>query len=941
MERDEDFMRKTLISIACVFFAILLVVSFTAPADTIRAIVAYPEYKVESSNLPEQKIQLDVAAVQEVSLVDDTEKGKVISFATEGDQITWHFDVVTAGNYYISVDYKALPDTYDSVSVDLLIDGNLPFAKAAGLPLERSWVNDGDLQYDIHGNQIRPNQKEISVWNTKTLRTVDAAAGDLEFYFTAGTHSLTLRLAHEKCLVKSVTLTTVQPRASYKEILSEYEAQGYKSPDVEPLVLEAEGESVKSAQSLYPITDRSSASITPYSAELIYYSAVGGTQWKTAGQWIEWTVTAEESGLYKLSFHFKQNNKSDAVSIRELYIDGELPFAEAADIRFPYSANWDMYTCGYEEDGKTIPYKFYLEKGDHKIRLQVGLGSYRSLLDETDRLISELNSVYRKIVVVTGVSPDQYANYEFEKVIPDVLAHMKQLSGELRDLEQSIRDLGFSGNQGTDTIKRLYNQIDWMLEDTDTIATRLKVYREAISSLGTWRNALAEQPLSLDKIYLTAADEEVSSPKAGFFKTLMHHIRQFLYSFISDYSSIGEIDSDTSREITVWMNAGRDQAQILKSLISQQFTPNTGIAVDLQIVPADSLLPALLAGTGPDVSIGLAQTDPLNLALRNALYDLENFEDFEEVSNRFYAQSIVPFEFEGGTYALPDTLSYMMLFYRTDILEEINLSTADLATWDSLLQKALPVVQKSGLSVGIPAGIQTYLSMLYQAGGEAYTNGDTASGLASAEAIQTMSLFEKLYSQYKLDLAFDGANRFRSGEMPILIADYLFYNQLTVFAPEISGQWSMLPIPGTMNADGTIDSTGLLTVTGTAIMDDAEDKGACWEFVKWLLSADVQATYGRDLESVVGTAARYNTANIEAMNTVKWDSEIKVQLEKQRQQLRAYPQIAGGYMTDREFNFAFRKIVYENESVRIAMSDAAENISLEILRKRKEYGLDG
>ncbi len=932
-------MRKNVLSTACVILAFLLAVPFTTVAQTVKVAVAYSDYKTEASDLPEQRIQLDVTASQDAALIDDAEKGKVVSLA-EGDRITWQFDVVTAGNYLISVDYKALPDTYDSVSVDLLIDGSLPFTEAAGLPLERSWVNDGERQYDIHGNQIRPNQKEISVWNTKTLRAVDAAAGDLAFYFTAGTHSITLRLAREKCLVKAVTLATVQPHATYEEVLSAYEAQGYKAPDVKPLVLEAEEESVKSAQSLYPITDRSSASITPYSAELIYYSAVGGTQWKTAGQWIEWTVKAEKSGLYELSFHFKQNNKSDAVSIRELYIDGALPFAEAADIRFPYSMNWDMYTCGYEKDGKTVPYQFYLEEGEHKIRLQVGLGSYRPLLDEADRLITELNSVYRKIVVVTGVSPDQYANYEFEKVIPDVLQYMEQLSNELKAYEQSIRDRGFSGNQGTDTIKRLYNQIDWMLEDTDTIATRLKVYREAISSLGTWRNALAEQPLSLDKVYLTAAGGEVPSPKVSFFDVLLHHIRQFLYSYISDYSSIGEIDSETDREITVWMNAGRDQAQILKSLVSQQFTPNKSIAVDLQIVPADSLLPALLAGTGPDVSIALGQTEPLNLALRNALYNLENFDDFKEVAERFYPQSIVPFEFEGGTYALPDTLSYMMLFYRTDVLEEIKLSTADLATWDSLLQKALPVVQKSGLTVGIPASGQTYLSMLYQAGGDVYTDGDTASGLASAEAIQSMSLFEKLYSQYKLDLAFDGANRFRSGEMPILLADYLFYNQLTVFAPEINGLWSMLPIPGIEKADGTIDSTTLLSATGTAIMNAAEDKEACWEFVKWALSADVQATYGRDLESVVGTAARYNTANIEAMNAVKWDDDIKTQLEKQRQQLRAYPQIAGGYMSDREFNFAFRKIVYENESVRIAMSDAAKNITLEILRKREEYGLD-
>lgn len=926
-------------SIACVILMLLSAVPFAAAAQTTGSAVAYADYKVEAGDLPEQSIQLDAAAAQNAVLIDDEEKGKVGTLA-EGDQITWRFDVAVAGNYLISVDYKALPDTYDSISADLLIDGSLPFAEAAGLPLERSWVNDGDLQYDIHGNQIRPNQKEISVWNTKTLRAVDAAAGDLEFYLTAGAHDITLRLARETCLVNSVTLTTVQPHASYEAVLADYEAQGYSAPDVEPLVLEAEGESVKSAQSLYPITDRSSASITPYSAELIYYSAVGGTQWKTVGQWIEWTVKAEKSGLYELSFHFKQNNKSDAVSIRELYIDDQLPFAEAADIRFPYSTGWDMYTCGYEKDGENVPYRFYLEEGEHTIRLQVGLGSYRALLDEADRLIAELNSVYRKIVVVTGVTPDQYANYEFEKVIPDVLSNMAKLSDELKAFEQSIRDLGFSGNQGTDTIKRLYNQIEWMLEDTDTIATRLQVYREAISSLGTWRNALAEQPLSLDKLYLTAAGSKVPYTKAGFFKTLMHHLRQFFYSYISDYSSIGEIDSNTDREITVWINSGRDQAQILKSLISQRFTPDKGVAVDLQIVPADSLLPALLAETGPDMSMGLGQAEPLNLALRNALYNLENFEDFDEVADRFYPQSIVPFEFQGGTYALPDTLSYMMLFYRIDVLEEIGLSTADLATWDSLLQKALPVAQKSGLSVGIPAGSQTYFSMLYQAGGEVYTDNDTASGLASAEAIQSMSLFEKLYSQYKLDLAFDGANRFRSGEMPILLADYLFYNQLTVFAPEINGMWSMLPVPGTVNGEGAVDSTTLLSVTGTAIMDDAEDKEACWEFLKWALSADIQATYGRDLESVVGTAARYNTANIEAMNSVKWDNEIKLQLEAQRQQLRAYPQIAGGYMTDREFSFAFRKIVYENESVRTAMSDAAENISLEILRKREEYGLD-
>lgn len=929
-------MKKSLLAVISVMLALILTTSCWVLG--ISANKKYSEYKVAVQSQSSEKYELHAESSYGAELTENADKGKVISLG-EGDSVTWNVNISSDGNYWIEVDYYALPDTYDSISIDLLIDGQLPFSESAGLPLERSWINENTKQYDIYGNQIRPTQKEVQMWRTKKMRAVDASSGDLEYYLSAGAHTLTIQVSRESCLIDKVTLSFVTQVKSYSEVFEEYEKNGYKSADVENLIFEAEGESVKSNQSLYPITDRSSAAITPYSAELIYYNAVGGTQWKTAGQWIEWTVNAEKDGLYELSFHFKQNNKSDAVSVRELYIDGQLPFVEAANICFPYSSNWDMFTCGYEEGDDFVPYKFYLTEGKHILRLQVGLGSYHEIIAETDRLITELNSVYRKIVVVTGVSPDLYASYEFEKVIPDVLEYMQSLSTELKALENNIRNLGFSGNQGTDTIKRLYNQIDWMLEDTDTIAKRLTTYREAISSLGTWRNSISEQPLTLDKIYLISGSESVPEEKSGLFKTLAHHIRQFLYSYVSDYSSIGEIEEDVDKKITVWMNSGRDQAQILKSLVSQNFTPNAGVAVDLQIVSADALLPALLAGTGPDISLGLAQTEPLNLALRGALLDLKSFPDYDEVSKRFYSESIVPFEFEGCVYALPDTLSYTMLFYRTDVIDEIGIATDELATWDSLLQKVLPVVQKNGLTIGIPANINTYLSIFYQTGGEMYINNNTASGFSSAEAIQSMNLFEKLYSQYKLDLAFDAANRFRSGEMPILINDYLFYNQLTVFAPEIDGAWSMLVMPGVEKKDGSINNLSTSTVTGTVIMKSSQDTESAWNFVKWLLSTETQSAYGRDLESVVGTAARYNTANVEAMNLVKWDADIKQQLEKQRVQIKAYPQIAGGYITDREFNFAFRKIIYDDESVRESMNEATKNINYEIIRKREEFGL--
>lgn len=43
---------------------------------------------------------------------------------------------------------------------------------------------------------------------------------------------------------------------------------------------------------------------------------------------------------------------------------------------------------------------------------------------------------------------------------------------------------------------------------------------------------------------------------------------------------------------------------------------------------ADVLLKATLAGIGPDVALNVDSSLPVNYALRNAVYDLTNFDDF-------------------------------------------------------------------------------------------------------------------------------------------------------------------------------------------------------------------------------------------------------------------------------------------------------------------------
>ena len=109
--------------------------------------------------------------------------------------------------------------------------------------------------------------------------------------------------------------------------------------------------------------------------------------------------------------------------------------------------------------------------------------------------------------------------------------------------------------------------------------------------------------------------------------------------------------------------------------------------------------------------------------------------------------------------------------------------------------------------------------------------------------------------------------------------------------------------------------------------------------MKWWLSAETQNSFGKNLESVVGASARYNTANREALYNVKWDSDVKKAIIEQSKHIKAYREVPGGYFTARLFNFAYRKIVYDDGDVRENMNDTVADINRELSNKRKEYGL--
>ena len=203
----------------------------------------------------------------------------------------------------------------------------------------------------------------------------------------------------------------------------------------------------------------------------------------------------------------------------------------------------------------------------------------------------------------------------------------------------------------------------------------------------------------MDYLIVHSAEAELPSPRASFWQQVSHFFKTFFASFLEDYNTVG--DSGSEEGITVWANIGRDQIQVIKNLVVDQFTPQTGIDVTLSVVQT-GFIEATLAGRGPDVAIGMARGQPVNLACRNALLPFDSYEGFENMKKRFADTALVPYQYNGQTYGIPCTQTFFMMFYRKDILAEMGIAVPQ--TWTDIME-TVPKLQRSHMTIGLPYAV--------------------------------------------------------------------------------------------------------------------------------------------------------------------------------------------------------------------------------------------
>lgn len=865
----------------------------------------------------------------------------------ENGYVEWEVDVKAPGLYHIRLEYLATGGRSSSIIRSIKIDGELPFEEARSVEFNRIWVDKRDAQGNTireapNGNQIRPEQEEIRQWQSAYIRdSVGYYPDPFRFYFSQGRHTICLEAVREPMEIKTITLCQMEQPPAYEEAKKQFKTDSV--PQVEPIKLQGEYADLKSDPMLVPIYDRSNASMEPSDPMKLKLNCIGSTQWQMNGQTISWKFRVAENGLYNIHFRGVQNAKNGSVSSRRIYINGRVPYQELNDYAVPYSTQWKMYTLG---DG-TQSFAFYFEKDtEYEIKFEVTLGQLAPIIREVNDIVNELNGIYREILVVTGPSPDQYRDYQFKDTLPETMEKLKAQTERLKQvMEQLIRRSGMQG-ESIQIIKRLATQTQEMYEKPENIAKRFSAFQQNISSLGTWVSTESQQPLTIDYLLIAPADRQAPQASLGFFAEASYHIRSFVASFFNDYNNLNYGD-EGQKSVTVWVGngvtGGRDQAQVLKNMADNYFTARTKINANIQLISMGALLPATLAGKGPDVALTLTASDVCNYAFRNAVVDLARFSDYETVAKRFYASAIVPLSFEKGVYGLPETQTFPMLFYRKDILSELGLAIPQ--TWDDVLVM-LPMLQKNKMSFGLPSAIsypigmnyKNFLLFLFQAGGDVYTEKGDAALLDNSMAVDTFSFMTSLYTDYGLSKEYNFLNQFRSGSVPIGISDYSLFNQLSVFAPELNGVWEFISVPGTLRENGKIDRTVPGEVNACMILSKSQHLEEAWEFIKWWTDAEAQAKFGKELESIMGTAARYSTANKEAMYEIPWAKKDFDKITEQMRWVKGVPEVPGGYYTQRYMDFAFKDVVNANEKPAKVLASATLTINNEIAMKRKEFG---
>ena len=340
------------------------------------------------------------------------------------------------------------------------------------------------------------------MWKECAFGDIDGLFGEpLFFYLEKGRHEISFTSERAELAIESLKFYTPAELPTYEEYRSSVGIPD--SSDADIIRIEGENAELKSDSTLYPTYDNTSYLVSPSDPRKVVYNTLGSGNWKKALQSVTWTVPAEEidsDGWYRIGIKSRQNQMRGFYSNRRIYIDGEVPCRELDQVKFYYDTDWNVVTPKAESGGDVY---VYLTAGrDHTLTMECVPGEIGNSLRRLDEVITDLNTYYRKVLMITGPAPDQYTDYYVHEKIPDLVEEFDRISRELKDIQSEIEGLSGSAGSEAASLETMAVILDKCVEKPLRIPNYLQQIKDSIASVSAWERDYRDQPLEVDYIEL-------------------------------------------------------------------------------------------------------------------------------------------------------------------------------------------------------------------------------------------------------------------------------------------------------------------------------------------------------------------------------------------------------------------------------------------------------
>lgn len=920
--------------------ALSLLVFATATPVFERASTPLPvnrEIRPAVEALPAQVIEVRADSFGRPLAEDDTAQryANPSLLLREGESLSFEVTIPAEAEYRLAFDMAAAPTTLSAPEGQLRVDGEFPVSDLQRVIFPIHYRNNTDtFPQDRYGNDALIRQVRDVRWTKAAVRDVNYSQPyPLRLKLSAGVHRFDFTLSQGALYLGSIFLETFSPYPDYAQYLKSQvvpDSAGFL------LTLEAEFPAYKNDTSVRPASSRS-LTVTPYDTYHLLLNTLGGESWNKSGSAVYYEFQVPQAGLYALTLRALQNTRSNFTVFRRLTVNGEVPFEQFNAVPFSYSSDWvDVH----------LPQKVFLRQGVNVLGIQATDAPYLPATETIQQALLDINTLALEIRKLTGNQRDPYKEWVISEYIPDIQERLTTIAGSLADDKNALVAMTQSGaSPEVLTYQMAIDNLLFLADDPDKIPVYMRRFSEGPGSaaqlLGSLLPLLQSQPLAVDKIYIHSPGNAPATPAAPLTTILSEDFKRFLQSFQPNpYQSIGAGEG----ELEVWVNRPRQYVDLLQLMADETFTPQTGIRVKFSIMPDESkLVLANAAGIQPDVALGVSTDKPYELAIRNALYDLRSFEDFDSFIRVYSPGSLLSYILNDSVYALPETQDFWVTFYRQDILDSLGIPVPH--TWNEVIA-ILPELQRYGMNFNAPlsnaAAQRNYIftaPYLFNHGAQLYSEEGFATGLQSEEAIAAVKFMADSFTLYGMPLSTASFyESFRYGTLPIGVSNVVDYVKLMTAAPELGGRWGIDLYPATVLPDGSQNRY----ITGSAqcslMFKNTERPEDAWQFMKWWLSTETQVDFQERLILNYGREYLWNSANVEAFSRLDIPQEHKAVILEQWQWLQEPVKLPGSYMQERELSNVWSRIVFDGANPRVAIDRSVIIINREIARKMEEFG---